>query len=207
MVYALLLLWFLAVTETVWAQTTPNPRASPAIPTFQGYPDAPPFSVVPRQDGLTFHPCTQCHQFMPPNPTPRQLMAPHPITLNHGRGRMWCLTCHHADDRDTLRTLRDEKVSFDEVFLVCGQCHFNRQKDWYFGGHGKRVADWQGERQIFLCTHCHDPHDPTIKPRQAQKPPPVRAGLEPMKATRHELGKVWERLADQANTQETTDER
>jgi hypothetical protein len=79
-----------------------------------------------------------------------------------------------------LQTLRGDKVDFDDAYLVCGQCHFNRQKDWYFGAHGKRVADWRGPRTLYNCTHCHDPHTPAIAPRAPARPPPVRAGLKPM---------------------------
>ena len=175
---------------------TPPDPTEPA--TFAGYPQAPPFKVVPQKDKLTFYPCSQCHKFMPPNPEPRKLeVAPHPAALKHGNGRFWCLNCHLIDDRDFLRTLRDQKVDFDESYLLCGQCHFNRQKDWYLGGHGKRVYNWQGERMIYSCTHCHDPHDPATKPREPSKAPPVRAGLERMKPGEREAQRVWERHAVQ----------
>ncbi len=173
---------------------TPTSPAAPTEPeTFAGYLQAPPFKVVPQKDKLTFYPCSQCHKFMPPNPQPRKLeAAPHPAALNHGKGRLWCLNCHLVDDRDFLRTVRDQKVDFDEAYLVCGQCHFNRQKDWYLGAHGKRMSNWQGDRTIYSCTHCHDPHDPVTKPREASKAPPVRAGLQRMDAADHGRKKVWE---------------
>ncbi len=154
---------------------------------FAGYPGVPPFSVVPRVDQLTFYPCSNCHSAMKPNPQPRKLIAaPHPAALVHGNGRFWCLTCHQLNDRDRLHTLADQPVEYDQAYLVCGQCHFNRQKDWFFGGHGKRVKNWQGERVIYNCTFCHDPHDPTLKPRAPSAPPPVRVGLKAMQPTRHE---------------------
>ncbi|HQR54084.1 MAG TPA: cytochrome C [Burkholderiales bacterium] len=179
------------------SNVVPETPPAPTEPTtFSGYADAPPFKVVPQKDKLTFYPCSQCHQFMQPNPQPRKLeAAPHPAALQHGGGRMWCLNCHLIDNRDFLRTLKDQKVDFDESYLLCGQCHFNRQKDWYLGGHGKRVYNWQGERMIYSCTHCHDPHDPTLKPRAPSKTPPVRVGLERMKPAERESQKVWERHA------------
>lgn len=153
---------------------------------FSGYASAPPFSVVPRIDQLMFYPCSNCHAALKPNPLPRKLIAaPHPAALRHGKGRFWCLTCHTLNDRDHLHTLTDQPVSFDDAYLVCGQCHFNRQKDWYFGGHGKRLANWRGERVIYSCTFCHDPHDPTLKPRAPSPPPPVRAGLRAMTPAFH----------------------
>jgi hypothetical protein len=178
------------VPETPPAPTEPE--------TFTGYMQAPPFKVVPQKDTLTFYPCSQCHKFMPPNPQPRKLeAAPHPAALQHGKGRMWCVNCHMLDDRDFLRTVKDQKVDFDESYLLCGQCHFNRQKDWYLGGHGKRVYNWQGERMIYSCTHCHDPHDPATKPREPSKVPPVRAGLQRMAPRDHDAQRVWERHAVQ----------
>lgn len=168
--------------------------------TFAGYKDARPFAVVPQKPGLTMFPCTQCHGPMPPNPVPRKLNAPHNSALDHGKGRLWCLSCHLVDDRDHLHTIRDEKVDFDDAYLVCGQCHSNRQKDWYLGGHGKRAVNWQGDRVLYNCTHCHDPHSPTIKPRKASPPPPVRAGLSPMKPAEERNARVWERYS--ANPQE-----
>jgi len=148
---------------------------------FSGYPAAKPFTVVPRKDQLTFFPCTNCHNALKPNPEPRKLTAaPHPAALLHGNGRFWCLTCHQLQGRDQLHTLSGQSVDFDDAYLVCGQCHFNRQKDWYFGGHGKRVKNWRGQRAIYNCTFCHDPHDPTLKPRAPGKAPPVRAELRAM---------------------------
>jgi uncharacterized CHY-type Zn-finger protein len=151
--------------------------------TFTGYPGAPPFTVVPRKDKLTFFPCSNCHAVLPPNPEVRKLSgAPHPAALNHGNGRIWCLDCHQLKDRDHLHTLSGQSVDFNDAYLVCGQCHANRQKDWFFGAHGKRVANWRGERVIYNCTYCHDPHSPSLKPRAPSRPPPVRAGLKPMPA-------------------------
>jgi len=98
------------------SNVVPETPPAPTEPTtFSGYADAPPFKVVPQKDKLTFYPCSQCHQFMQPNPQPRKLeAAPHPAALQHGGGRMWCLNCHLIDNRDFLRTLKDQKVDFDE---------------------------------------------------------------------------------------------
>jgi len=179
------------------ADGEPPPPNEPEV--FNGYGQAPAFAVVPQKDSLTFYPCTQCHKAIPPNATPRKLEAPHPAALNHGKGRMWCLDCHQIDDRDSLRTLKGQKVDFNDSHLVCGQCHSNRHKDWYFGAHGKRAVNWKGERELFNCTHCHDPHDPAVKPRKPSKAPPVRAGLEPMQGSDHEAEKVWERYGNRKN--------
>ncbi len=173
---------------------------------FAGYPGASPFTVVPRRDDLEFYPCTGCHEFMEPDPTVRELFAPHEIELNHGQGRIWCLTCHAPEGRDHLISPLGESIDFDAAHLVCGGCHSNRHKDWYFGAHGKRVGNWQGERQLYNCTHCHDPHDPSIKPREPKAAPKVRAGL--VRAPHAPSGPVmpWDRRATATSEGEQNDE-
>jgi hypothetical protein len=150
---------------------------------FEGYAGAASFRVLPQKPGILLFPCTQCHAAKPPDPTPRALVgAPHVADLPHGNGRMWCIACHKLDDRDLLVLLDGTPVDFDDAHLVCGQCHGNRHRDWWFGAHGKRAANWSGERVIWNCTHCHDPHQPALAPRKPSKPPPLRARLSPMPA-------------------------
>lgn len=158
--------------------TQPSPPAVPAP--FSGYEDALAFSVVSRVDEVSYFPCEDCHGMLPVNPERRQLYSPHPASLDHGAGRMWCLDCHAPENRNALHTLAAQEVSFDEAYLVCGQCHYEPQRDWYFGAHGKRVANWQGERELYNCTHCHNPHKPAVRPRAPERPPSVRVGLQPM---------------------------
>lgn len=163
---------------------------------FEGYANAPAFDVVPRRAQIALFPCSQCHTAMPVNPTPRTLVsAPHNNALHHGAGRFWCLDCHMANDRDYLHMINGRKVDFNDSYLLCGQCHFNRQKDWFLGGHGKRALNWDGPRTLYNCTHCHNPHNPAIQPRKPSKPPPVRAGLQPMKLTPESSPKPWERAS------------
>lgn len=102
-----------------------------------------------------------------------------------------------------LRTLLDEQIDFDDSHLVCGSCHADRQRDWFYGGHGKRVANWEGERKLYSCVHCHDPHDPTIKPRKPQPPPPVRAGLARVEAVHPEPDRVWQGYATGAAAEQS----
>lgn len=164
---------------------------------FEGYAGAPDVSVVPRTDQLFFYPCDQCHAVMEPNPQIRELNVMHNAEMDHGRGRLWCLSCHDLDNRDYLRTFLDEPVEFDQSHIVCGGCHANRHRDWAFGVHGKRVENWQGERTQYNCTHCHDPHSPAIEPRAPSPAPPVRAGLELQQGEAHENVRVWDRHEDQ----------
>ena len=141
----------------------------------------PVFSVLSRQEKLEFFPCDNCHQYMETNPTPRVLTeAPHFPELKHGNADIWCTTCHNLDNRERLRLLSGELLDFDKAYLVCSQCHNKAYEDWRFGAHGKRVKMWLGERQIYNCTQCHNPHiNPGIQPRQPQSPPGVRAEQAP----------------------------
>jgi len=171
------------------AQETPDGQQALR---FEGYPGTHEFDVVPRKDDLFFYPCTQCHAAMEPNPEIRPLNAIHDSDLEHGRGRIWCLSCHDLENRDYLRTLLAELVDFDAAHLVCGGCHANRHEDWYFGAHGKRIGNWQGDRTLYNCTHCHNAHSPAIKARAPKPAPPVRAGLKLERGIAHEKSSIWD---------------
>lgn len=175
---------------------TYQPGAEPQAG-FNQYPDQSPPKVPERKDKLTFYPCSQCHEHWQTNEEPRALAPVHEVSLKHGDGRLWCLVCHDPKDRDSLRTVREGKVDFNDAWKVCGQCHSNRQKDWYYGAHGKRVYDWQGEPVRYNCTHCHNPHRPPFMQRKPQPIPPIRAGLEPMKHGEHHRSTIWERHTSQ----------
>ena len=156
---------------------------------------APKFSVKLRKESqLEFFPCMDCHEDEEPNFNIRELEDEHEdITLEHGGERFWCLTCHQSPNRDYLRSLKNNAIDFDQSHRLCGQCHFQRQKDWYYGGHGKRVGNWNGERKLMLCTECHDPHSPSIKPVKPNLPPEVRKGLVFVPSVAHHKPKVWEK--------------
>jgi hypothetical protein len=184
---------------------TQNPGVEPEE-TFSRYLDTAPPVVPPRKDNLTFYPCSQCHDNWKTDETPRILAPVHEVSLKHGEGRIWCLTCHDPKDRDQLHTVQDGKVDFDEAWKVCGQCHSNRQKDWYYGAHGKRVYDWKGEPTRYNCTHCHNPHRPPFMHQKPQPKPPVRAGLEPMKHEgKHHRPTIWERHKPQEDQEKSHD--
>jgi hypothetical protein len=174
---------------------------------FTGYDQGVAPRVPPRKDKLTFYPCSQCHEHWKTDPTPRALAPVHDVGLQHGQGRLWCLVCHDPDNRDQLHSLRKGAVDFDESWRICGQCHSNRQKDWYFGAHGKRVYSWQGEPERYNCTHCHNPHRPPFIQRKPQPKPPVRAGLKPIPRHEHERPTIWEKkLAQTPASEDSHDE-
>ena len=181
-----LLITGLIICLASWSAVAQTSSVAEETVRFTGYPDAQEFTVVSRKGTSLFYPCVQCHSAMQPRSEIRQLYAPHQIELEHGSGRIWCISCHDLDTRSNLTTLLGEPVDFDDAHLVCGGCHSNRHKDWYFGAHGKRVANWQGERTLYSCTHCHDAHKPTIPARAPKPAPPVRAGLELKRHSEHD---------------------
>lgn len=165
--------------------TAPEPASKPsAEPPPAAAARAPlPFTVQARSSVLEEHgsyPCKECHdESLPTDAKERAMPEDHgDIDLKHGGGRFWCLTCHDADNRDVLHGLKGQPITFDEPFLLCGQCHFRRQRDFFFGAHGKRVGTWQGERVLTPCTACHNAHDPSIKPRKPYRAERLRAGLQ-----------------------------
>jgi cytochrome c553 len=164
---------------------------------FEGYPAAPDFSVAPPTRRSKLPRCIRCHGEMEPNPTIRRLAdAPHVDGVSHGSGRVWCLVCHDQDERNYLRTLAGDRIEGDQAYLLCGACHAAQQKDWYFGGHGKRLDNWHGERVIHNCTSCHDPHDPAIEPREPKAAPEVRLGLQRVEPEVPAHGPDWLRAAE-----------
>jgi hypothetical protein len=132
----------------------------------------PPFS-----DGI--FPCSACHESLKPNPTRRVLAFHDDIQLKHDEEHRWCLDCHDADNRDVLHLAGGQKVTFDESYMLCGQCHGEKLRDWRVGVHGRRTGQWNGHKNYLLCVHCHSPHQPHFKPlppKPAPKPPtrPIR---------------------------------
>ncbi len=134
----------------------------------------PPFS-----EGL--FPCSACHADLPVNRARRELSEMHAeIVLSHDEAHRWCLDCHAAEDRDVLHLAGGEPVSFGQSYLLCGQCHGEKLRDWKAGVHGRRSGQWNGRKTYLLCAHCHDPHQPrfrAIAPEQAPRRP--RRGSAP----------------------------
>jgi len=126
-----------------------------------------PFRVLSRKKHIERFACSRCHTGKPV--TARQgLEETHGnILLNHGLSgqALSCIDCHHKEDRDFLEDKKGRKIDFDHSYQLCGQCHFRQKRDWLGGGHGKRVANWGGERVIYNCTTCHDPHSPRFAKR------------------------------------------
>jgi hypothetical protein len=104
--------------------------------------------------------------------------------LTHGGANLWCLDCHNADDRDYLRKLNGEKLSFDDSEYLCGQCHGPIFIDWEHGVHGRtngnrnRDLDHDDATRRLLCIQCHIPHAPRFRGVMPEAAPVAR--LDPI---------------------------
>ncbi|MBF0338436.1 MAG: hypothetical protein HQL05_11460 [Nitrospirae bacterium] len=156
-------------------QETQQPQAEP--PNAEQHTTIPKYFTTkpPFTEGI--FPCTMCHATMKPDKTRRQLQFHAEIVLKHAAQQRWCLDCHDADNRDRLRLANGDHVTFDESYLLCGQCHGNVFRDWKTGIHGKRIGSWNsdkpGDKKYFLCVNCHNPHSPNFIPVKPL-PAPVR---------------------------------
>jgi hypothetical protein len=124
-------------------------------------------SVVAREDKIEAFECIDCHDEPKKEWSLKALQedGEHDEILEkykHANVKtMDCMTCHSLNDRNNLHSLQGEKISYNESFKLCAQCHTNKFKDWKNGAHGKRVGFWNKERTYLNCTSCHDPHMPS----------------------------------------------
>ena len=158
----LLIFFFTLMTSTLLAT---HAAAADDIPDY--FVPPPPFS-----EGI--FPCSECHADLEVNTTRRELDYHEDIVLKHAEEQRWCLDCHNPDVRDKLRSASGQLISFDESYLLCGQCHGTIFRDWKAGVHGKRTGMWNGKKQYRLCVHCHNPHQPRFKPLK-----PLAAPIRP----------------------------
>lgn len=130
------------------------------------------FPVPPPPLSEGIYPCGNCHAGMEVNTKRRELKDEHQnIKLRHAENVRWCLDCHNPGNRDKLRLVNGDLISFGESYLLCGQCHGNIYRDWKAGIHGKRTGYFNGKKTYLLCVHCHNPHDPKFKPIKPEPPP------------------------------------
>ena len=129
--------------------------------------------VKPRTEKLALLAAcgTGCHNGITPKGFPKdhrpvpiptmESMLPEVKELQHGRGRIWCLDCHHSTQRNKLVDHFGDPISFDQPQLLCGKCHGDKLRDWRDGIHGKRIGEFTstGKKRWFTCTECHNPHN------------------------------------------------
>lgn len=132
-------------------------------------------AVAPPPFSEDIFPCSECHADQETNSEPRTLDMHEEIVdmFDHDSENRWCLDCHDANSRDSLRLASGNLLSFEESYKLCGQCHGNKLRDWKVGVHGKRTGSWNGKKEYLLCVHCHNPHSPRFKPIRPL-PPPIR---------------------------------
>ena len=138
-------------------------------------PDSAPEDLVqaappPFSEGI--FPCSQCHDGKGDR-TKRVLGFHEDVQARfaHQRSRRWCLGCHDFEDRDALHLSGGERIPFAKSYALCAQCHYAKYRDWRLGIHGKRVGRWEGPKTYLLCVHCHDPHEPAVKPIAPERGP------------------------------------
>ncbi len=121
-------------------------------------------------------PCSMCHADMETNLKRRELVDFHDdIILKHDEKNRWCMACHDTENRDMLHSASGELIDFTESYKLCGQCHGPKLRDWEAGIHGRRIGEWNGEKQYLLCAHCHDPHSPKFQ-KMKPEPAPIKPG-------------------------------
>ena len=129
-------------------------------------------TVVARQGAMRNFPCMQCHDKID-LPDGKGKRNPHDdLRLQHFEGITNCALCHDLADMNQLRTLANVRLSFDESYRICAQCHGEKARDWRINAHGKQVGSWSGAKTRYGCPECHNPHAPTIASSQALKAPP-----------------------------------
>lgn len=146
----------------------PHEAEAPAVPPAKD--DLVEAAPPPFSPGI--FPCSECHEGEVDR-TRRALGFHEEIQerFEHNRSRRWCLDCHDAEQRDTLHLSSGERIPFTESYALCGQCHYDKYRDWRLGIHGKRVGHWDGQKTYLLCVNCHDPHSPRIQPIRPERRP------------------------------------
>lgn len=124
------------------------------------------FFTTNREDKITQFACSNCHKEPLPAEEQRKFkgLMHIDIKLQHASEEvMDCTQCHNEKNLNTLKLNNGTAISINESYRLCSQCHFQQEKDWRGGAHGKRYAGWFGKRVIYNCTDCHDPHNPAFK--------------------------------------------
>jgi nitrate/TMAO reductase-like tetraheme cytochrome c subunit len=131
--------------------------------------------VLKRTSELEQFKCSNCHTQNNQTEIKKQTSPHKHISLQHGASKqLTCFSCHDKTDRDVLSNSFTKDVSFDSAASLCYQCHSPQYKDWIKGAHGKRVGAWEGDRVIYNCTQCHNPHNPEFDKRIPKAIPKLR---------------------------------
>lgn len=125
------------------------------------------FRVLARKQDIERYKCSRCHTAKEVRGKSAFELTHGNVMINHGQegSALSCIDCHHPEELDFLEDKKGRKIDFDHSYQLCGQCHFRQKRDWLGGAHGKRVSYWAGDRVVFNCTTCHDPHAPKFAKR------------------------------------------
>lgn len=124
--------------------------------------------------------CATCHDTREPNYEIRSGLALKNFHqgLQFAHGEQSCLSCHNANDYDTLKLADGRPLEFSQSLMLCAQCHGPQHRDYQNGSHGGMQGYWdltRGGRTRNTCTDCHDPHHPAYPQVMPLFPPkPVR---------------------------------
>ena len=193
-----------ALALAAWAQLDAPLPAKPVAPAAQ-HAEAPlalhpveirPAAAAPRvTTGRTNHHgasvtigCAICHTTTKPNPALRRAadLRQFHFGLTYAHGELTCLSCHNAQNYDSLRLADGSPVEFADALRLCAQCHGPQMRDYQHGAHGGMTGHWdltRGPRQRNHCLHCHDAHAPKFPVLAPVFPPrnrdPARAAAAP----------------------------
>jgi hypothetical protein len=147
-----------------------NPDTSRDYPSRPMLPDAVPVLLPPPEVNDDYLPCSDCHEGEVANLTPREFEDDH-VEMDFAHGDLWCMSCHDAQDHESLHLADGTTVAFEESWRLCVQCHGKKLPDWRAGVHGKRTGHWRGEKEYRPCVVCHNPHRPPFVPLEPEPPP------------------------------------
>jgi hypothetical protein len=120
-----------------------------------------------RTRPLGQYPCTSCHLGRKVVMAKKRIADAHQNVqpVHPKQTGALCSTCHAADNVELLALETGERVTLDESYRLCADCHFAQVDAWAHGAHGKRLDGWQGPRVVMACPDCHDPHQPALAQR------------------------------------------
>lgn len=136
-------------------------------------------SIVPREGKFKNYPCKECHKKAWTNKREftkenfNKMKKHKEISYKHMPEVTNCFLCHSYNDADQLNLLDGKKIHYNDVTILCGQCHGLRKKEWEEGFHGFQRGKWNGPKERFSCIECHEPHHPKF-PLMKAFPPPKR---------------------------------
>ncbi len=120
-------------------------------------------TVAPRHLSVLMTQCYECHATVDEEEfIPRKLEDHTFIHLDHGKGSMWCFSCHNPKAGNTVHVEGKISASFRYSAGLCNKCHSEIYADWKKGVHSK-ITGYMTNREKKTCVECHNPHHPKYK--------------------------------------------